>query len=127
MEKKGVQAILAHVEKGRGTLTASVPEGRVEEFKELLEKRHVPYVEIAYTNPETKEKSMFFVYRDSDREKMAQIIKAFALEVDQSCHEVDMASFEEMILVPIGPCGICVRKGITPGGQTIICSVYGRC
>lgn len=40
---------------------------------------------------------MFFVYRDSDREKMAQIIKAFALEVDQSCHEVDLASFEEMM------------------------------
>lgn len=97
VEKKGVQAILTYVEKGKGTLTAAVPEGKAEEFKERLKKRHVPYVEIAYTNPETKEKSMFFVYRDSDREKMAQIIKSFALEVDQSCHEVDLASFEEMM------------------------------
>ena len=33
-----VVAILTHVEKGKGTLTAAVPEGRAEEFKERLEK-----------------------------------------------------------------------------------------
>lgn len=97
VEKRGIKAILSHVEKGNGTLTASVSEERAEAFKELLKENHIPYVEIAHTDPETRERVMFFVYRDSDRGRMEKVIREFLLDIDKSCHEVDLDTFERMM------------------------------
>lgn len=97
VEKRGIKAILSHVEKGNGTLTASVLEERAEAFKELLKENHIPFVEIAHTDQETKEKVMFFVYRDSDKGKMEKAVREFSLDIDKSCHEVDLDTFERMM------------------------------
>lgn len=96
VEERGVKALLTHVRNGRGTLTTSVSEQRAESFKELLKEAHIPYVEIEHQNPDTKERTMFFVYRDSDQGKMKDVLKQFALMLDKSCHEVDLETFENM-------------------------------
>lgn len=96
VEQKGLTAILNHVKEGGGTFTVHVLEDRAEDLKALLKEAHVPYAEIVHQDPETKEKSIFFVYRDSDRDKVEKVLKNFALQIDHSCHEVDLETFGEL-------------------------------
>ena len=67
VEKQGIKALLDHIQEGGSTLTMVLSEQRAEDFKELMKKEHIPYVEIEHIDPNTKEKSIFFVYRDCDR------------------------------------------------------------
>lgn len=96
VEEKGVKALLTHVRNGGGTLAAVVSEARAEDFQELLREAHLPFVEIARTDPDTKERTVFFVYRDSDRDRMGEVLRKFALQIDKSCHEVDLETFGNM-------------------------------
>lgn len=96
VEQMGVKALLNHVRDGGRTLTTCVSEERAEDFKELLREAHIPFVEIAHRDPDTKEGSMFFVYRDSDQGRMKQVLKKFALQINRSCHEVDLKTFENL-------------------------------
>lgn len=96
VEEKGVKALLAHVRNGGGTLAAVVSEARAEDFQELLREAHIPFVEIARTDPDAKERTVFFVYRDSDRDRMGEVLRKFALQIDKSCHEVDLETFGNM-------------------------------
>lgn len=96
VEEKGVKAMLTHVRGGGATLAAAVSEERAGGFKELLKEAHIPFVEIARTDPETGERTVFFVYRDNDRDRMGEVLKKFALQIDKSCHEVDLESFGNM-------------------------------
>lgn len=96
VEEKGVKALLTHVRNGGGTLAAVVSEARAEDFQGLLRESHIPFVEIARTDPGTRERTVFFVYRDSDRDRMEEVLRAFALQIDKSCHEVDLETFGNM-------------------------------
>ena len=96
VEKQGIKALLDHIREGGGTLTTVVSEQRAEEFKELMKKEHIPYVEIEHIDPNTKEKSIFFVYRDCDRMGVKDVVKQFEIALDQSCHEVDLDTFIKM-------------------------------
>ena len=96
VEEKGVKALLSHVREGGGTLTTVVSEERAEAFRGLLREAHIPYVEIARTEPGTGERSLFFVYRDCDCDRMGDVLKEFALRIDRSCHEVDIETFGRM-------------------------------
>lgn len=97
VEEKGVKALLTHVRGGGTTLTTAVSEEREEGFKELLKEAHIPFVEIARTDPETGERTIFFVYRDNDRDRMGEVLKKFALQIDKSCHEVDLETFGNIV------------------------------
>ena len=96
VEEQGIKALLTHVRSGRGTFTTSASEVRSGEFKDMLKAAHIPYVEIVHQNPETKEKTMFYVYRDCDAKKMKNVQKEFVLLLDASCHEVDLDTFEKI-------------------------------
>ncbi len=96
VEKQGIKALLDHIRDGGGTLTTIVTEQRAEEFKELLKKGHIPYVEIEHVDPQTKERSIFFVYRDCDQAGVKEVLKQFEISLDQSCHEVDLDTFMAM-------------------------------
>ena len=96
VEKQGIEALLSHIKEGGGTLTSVVSADRAAEFGELLRKEHIPYVELEHTDPQTKERSVFFVYRDSDRERAKQVLKEFELTLDKTCHEVDLETFVNM-------------------------------
>jgi len=96
VEKQGIKALLDHIREGGGTLTTVVSEQRAEDFKELMKKEHIPYVEIEHIDPNTKEKSIFFVYRDCDRMGVKEVMKQFEIALDQSCHEVDLDTFIQM-------------------------------
>jgi len=93
VEKYGIKALLDHIREGGGTLTTVVSEHRAEDFKELMKKEHIPYVEIEHIDPSTKEKSLFFVYRDCDRMGVKDVMKQFEVALEQSCHEVDLDTF----------------------------------
>lgn len=93
VEKQGIKALLDHIREGGGTLTTVVSEERAEDFKELMKKEHIPYVEIEHTDSSTKEKSLFFVYRDCDRMGVKEVLKQFEIALDQTCHEVDLETF----------------------------------
>lgn len=96
VEKQGIKALLDHIRSGGGTLTTVVSEQRAEDFKELLKKEHIPYVEIEHVDPKTKERSIFFVYRDCDRTGVKEVLKQFEITLDQSSHEVDLDTFISM-------------------------------
>ena len=96
VEKQGIKALLDHIREGGGTLTTVVSEQRAEDFKELMKKEHIPYVEIEHADPNTKEKSIFFVYRDCDRMGVKEVLKQFEITLDLSCHEVDLETFIAM-------------------------------
>ena len=96
VEKQGIKALLDHIREGGGTLTTVVSEERAEDFKELMKKEHIPYVEIEHMDPSTKEKSLFFVYRDCDRMGVKEVLKQFEIALDQTCHEVDLETFIAM-------------------------------
>ena len=96
VEKQGIKALLDHIREGGGTLTTVVSEQRAEDFKELMKKEHTPYVEIEHIDPNTKEKSIFFVYRDCDRMGVKEVLKQFEIALDQTCHEVDLETFIAM-------------------------------
>ena len=96
VEKQGIKALLDHIREGGGTLTTVVSEHRAEDFKELMKKEHIPYVEIEHVDPNTKEKSIFFVYRDCDRMGVKDVMKRLEIALDQSCHEVDLDTFIKM-------------------------------
>ena len=96
VEKQGIKALLDHIREGGGTLTTVVSEQRAEDFKELMKKEHIPYVEIEHIDPNTKEKSIFFVYRDCDKMGVKDVMKQFEIALDQSCHEVDLDTFIKM-------------------------------
>lgn len=96
VEKQGINALLDHIRDGGGTLTTIVSEQRAEDFKELLKKEHIPYVEIEHVDPQTKERSIFFVYRDCDQTGVKEVLKQFEITLDQSCHEVDLDTFTAM-------------------------------
>ena len=53
-------------------------------------------MEIEHIDPNTKEKSIFFVYRDCDRMGVKDVVKQFEIALDQSCHEVDLDTFIKM-------------------------------
>ena len=93
VEKQGIKALLDHIREGGSTLTTVVSEQRAEDFKELMKKEHIPYVEIEHIDPNTKEKSIFFVYRDCDRMGVKEVLKQFEIALDQTCHEVDLETF----------------------------------
>jgi len=96
VEKQGIKALLDHIRGGGGTLTTVVSEQRAEDFKELLKKGHIPYVEIEHVDPQTKERSIFFVYRDCNQVGVKDVLKQFEISLDQSCHEVDLDTFMAM-------------------------------
>ena len=96
VEKQGIKALLDHIREGGGTLTTVVSEQRAEDFKELMKKEHIPYVEIEHADPNTKEKSIFFVYRDCDRMGVKDVMKQFEITLDLSCHEVDLDTFIQL-------------------------------
>ena len=96
VEKQGIKALLDHIREGGGTLTTVVSEQRAEDFKELMKGEHTPYVEIEHVDPNSKEKSIFFVYRDCDKMGVKDVIKQFEIALDQSCHEVDLDTFIKM-------------------------------
>ena len=96
VEKQGIKALLNHIRDGGGTLTTVVSEERAEDFKELMKKEHIPYVEIEHMDSSTKEKSLFFVYRDCDRMGVKEVLKQFEIDLDQTCHEVDLETFIAM-------------------------------
>ena len=96
VEKQGIKALLDHIQEGGSTLTTVVSEQRAEDFKELMKKEHIPYVEIEHIDPNTKEKTIFFVYRDCDRMGVKDVMKQFEIVLDQSCHEVDLDTFIKM-------------------------------
>ena len=96
VEKQGIKALLDHIREGGGTLTTVVSEQRAEDFKELMKKEHIPYVEIEHIDSNTKEKSIFFVYRDCDKMGVKDVMKQFEIVLDQSCHEVDLDTFIKM-------------------------------
>lgn len=96
VEKQGIKALLDHIREGGGTLTTVVSEQRAEDFKELMKKEHIPYVEIEHIDPSTKEKSLFFVYRDCDRMGVKEVLKQLEIALDQTCHEVDLETFIAM-------------------------------
>ena len=96
VEKQGIKDLLGHIREDGGTLTTVVAEHRAEDFKELMKKEHIPYVEIEHIDLNTKEKSIFFVYRDCDRMGVKDVMKQFELVLDQSCHEVDLDTFIKM-------------------------------
>ena len=96
VEKQGIKALLDHIRDGGGTLTTIVSKQRAEDFKELLKKEHIPYVEIEHVDPQTKERSIFFVYRDCDQTGVKEVLKQFEITLDQSCHEVDLDTFTAM-------------------------------
>lgn len=97
VEKQGIKALLDHIRGGGGTLTSVVSEQRAEDFKELLKKEHIPYVEIEHVDLHTKERSIFFVYRDCDQAGVKEVLKQFEITLDQSCHEVDLDTFTAMM------------------------------
>ena len=97
VEKQGIKALLDHIWEGGGTLTTVVSEQRAEDFKELMKKEHIPYVEIEHIDPNTKKKSIFFVYRDCDRMGVKDVMKQFEIVLVQSCHEVDLDTFIKMM------------------------------
>ena len=96
VEKQGIKALLDHIRGGGGTLTTVVSEQRAEDFKDLLKKGHIPYVEIEHTDPKTKERSIFFVYRDCDQAGVKEVLKQYEITLDQSGHEVDLDTFTSM-------------------------------
>ena len=96
VEKQGIKALLEYIREGGSTLTTVVSQQRAEEFKELMKKEHIPYVEIEHIDLNTKEKSIFFVYRDCDRMGVKEVTKQFEIALDQSCHEVDLDTFIQM-------------------------------
>lgn len=96
VEKQGIKALLDHIRGGGGTLTTVVSEQRAEDFKEMLKKGHIPYVEIEHVDPQTKERSIFFVYRDCDQAGVREVLKQFEISLDQTCHEVDLDTFIAM-------------------------------
>lgn len=96
VEKQGIKALLDHIRGGGGTLTTVVSEQRAEDFKELLKKGYIPYVEIEHVDPQTKERSIFFVYRDCDQAGVKDVLKQFEISLDQNCHEVDLDTFIAM-------------------------------
>lgn len=98
VEEKGVKALLSHVRDGGGTLAAVVSEARAEGVRELLKGAHLPFVEIARTEPDTGERMVFFVYRDRDRGRMGEVLGKFAMQIDKSCHEVDLETFGDMAM-----------------------------
>lgn len=93
VEQQGVKALLRHMKKGKGIKTIAVMSEHSEAFKELLKKHHIPYVEIEHIDPETKEKTSFFLYRDSDEKKMKEVSQEFRLYLDHSCQEMDLDTF----------------------------------
>lgn len=97
VEKQGIQALLTHVRTGGETRTTIVSEQRAEDFKELLKEAHVPFVEIEHVDAKTKERTMFFVYRDIDEGKVREVIKLFEIGLDKECHEVDLDTFEKLM------------------------------
>ncbi|MDD7178396.1 MAG: hypothetical protein SPG09_06875 [Lachnospiraceae bacterium] len=97
VEKQGIRALLEHIRRGGTTLTSVVSDQRAEAFKELLKKEHIPYVEIEHVDPKTKERSVFFVYRDCDRTGVKEVVKQFEISLDQACHEVDVDTFLAMM------------------------------
>ena len=94
VDEQGIKALLNHIKKGGGTLTVTLSEERAEDFKELLKEAHIPFVEIEHVDATTKERSIFFVYRDCDQAGMKEVLKKFELALDKSCHEVDLETFE---------------------------------
>lgn len=96
VEKQGIKALLDHIRGGGGTLTTVVSEQRAEDFKELMKKGHIPYVEIEHVDPQTKERSIFFVYRDCDQAGVKDVLKQFEISLDQRCNEVDLDTFTAM-------------------------------
>lgn len=96
VEKRGIKTLLDHIRGGGGTLTTVVSEQSAEDFKELLKKEHIPYVEIEHVDPQTKERSIFFVYRDCDHAGVKEVLKQFEISLDQTCHEVDLDTFTVM-------------------------------
>ena len=94
VEEQGIKALLNHIKKGGGTLTVTLTEERAEDFKELLKEAHIPFVEIEHVDATTKERSIFFVYRDCDQAGMKEVLKKFELSLDKSCNEVDLETFE---------------------------------
>lgn len=97
VEERGVKALLHHVKKGGRTKTTIVSEQRAEQFKELMKKAHIPFVEIEHLEPKSKERMMFFVYRDVDAKGVNRVIKEFELGIAKSAHEVDLDTFEKMM------------------------------
>ena len=97
VEEQGIKALLSHVRDGGHTGTTTVSEQRAEDFKALLKKEHVPYVEIEHVDAATKERMVFFVYRDSDLTKVKEVIRQFEISLDKECHEVDLDTFEKMM------------------------------
>ncbi len=96
VEKQGIRALLDHIAGGGGTLTTVVSALRAEELKAYVKKERIPFVEIEHVDPQTKERSMFFVYRDSDREAVQRALKQLEMNLDQKCHEVDVDTFIRM-------------------------------
>ena len=96
VEKQGIKALLDHIREGGGTLTTVVSEQRTEDFKKLMKKEHIPYVEIEHVDLNTKEKSIFFVYRGCDKMGVKEVLKQFEIALDQTCHEVDLETFIAM-------------------------------
>ena len=97
VEEQDMKALLTHIRAGGQTRTTTVSEQRAEDFKELLKKAHIPYVEIEHMDATTKERSMFFIYRDIDEAKVKDVIRQFEIRLDQDCHEVDLDTFEKMM------------------------------
>lgn len=97
VEEQGIKALLEHVRNGGGTRTVTVSEQRSEAFKELLKDAHIPFVEIEHVDVVTKERSIFFVYRDCDQAVMRETMERFEQTIDQACHEVDLDTFRAMV------------------------------
>ena len=97
VEEQGIKALLTHVRDGGGTRTTTVSGQRAEEFKGLLKRAHIPFVEIEHVDSQTKERMVFFVYRDMDEAGVRDVIKQFEISLDQECHEVDLDTFERLM------------------------------
>lgn len=92
-EETGIRALLQHVRKGHGTLAAAVTQMQAKEMEWRLQKAHIPYVEIGHEEEGGERRTMFFVYRDSDRDGMQKLLKEMELQLDSSCREVDPETF----------------------------------
>ena len=97
VEERGVKALLSHVRQGKGVRTLAVPERGEEDFCKLLKEARIPYVEISHRDPVTREKTLFFVYRDSDERQMGDVWNRFTFVFDHSCREMDPESFARMM------------------------------
>ena len=97
VEEQGVKALLSHVRRGKGVRTLAVPERGEEAFVKLVKEARIPFVEISHRDPVTKEKTLFFVYRDSDERKMGEVWSRFTCVFDHSCREMDPENFARMM------------------------------